>query len=114
MKQTAYPNLQRSERSRRSRIRSSLLALALAVAAAACTIGHEGERCNPYLTHDECSPGLACTQPVDCPERYCCATSGPSRNAFCQPGCNGGEASACAAGGDADCPIDGGGDSGAE
>jgi hypothetical protein len=71
----------------------------------ACAIGRDGERCNPYLTHDECGPGLACTQPVDCPESYCCPASDPSSStsAYCQRGCNGGQASMCAAGADADC-----------
>ena len=83
--------------------------------AGGCQIGQEGERCNPSLSHDECGAGLACTQPVDCPENYCCPTSGNSSQPNCQPGCNGGQASICAAGGDADCPTeageaDGGGD----
>jgi hypothetical protein len=69
----------------------------LAALAPACDVGNEGERCNPLLSHDECGAGLACTQPVDCPEAYCCPTSGSSSNPYCQPGCNGGLAAICAA-----------------
>ncbi len=68
-----------------------------------CNVGHEGDQCNPSLSHDECSAGLSCQQPTNCPENYCCPTSGTSSNVFCQTGCNGGQASICAAGGDADC-----------
>ena len=97
-----------------SRIGVALVVLAgeLAVGAGAggCNVGNEGERCNPSLSHDECGAGLACTQPTDCPESYCCPASGTSRNELCQPGCAGGQASACAAGGDADCPSETGGD----
>jgi hypothetical protein len=71
--------------------------LGLVAAIAGCDVGNEGERCNPLLTHDECSAGLACTQPVDCPEAYCCPTSGTSSNPYCQPGCNGGLAAICTA-----------------
>jgi hypothetical protein len=93
----------------------SLLAAAvlLGTVAHGCNQGREGDRCNPNLlpeagftygeNEDECGTGLSCQQPVDCPENYCCPTSGPSTNPFCQPGCNGGQASICAAGGDADC-----------
>lgn len=93
-----------------SRIGVVLFTLAGALAlggTGGCNIGQEGERCNPSLTHDECGSGFACTQPVDCPETYCCPTSGTSSNPFCQQGCNGGQASACAAGGDAGCPSTG-------
>ncbi|HEY5239918.1 MAG TPA: hypothetical protein VIJ22_00570 [Polyangiaceae bacterium] len=79
-----------------------------------CNVGNEGERCNPHLSHDECGAGLSCQQPSDCPENYCCPMSSTSRNAYCQPGCNGGRASICAAGGDADCPSEGGDDAGDE
>jgi len=102
-------------KSMHSRIRTALVVLAAALALAGgdgCNIGQEGERCNPSLSHDECGAGLACTIPKDCPEAYCCPTSGTGSNAFCQPGCNGGQASACAAGGDADCPTEGSGDDG--
>ena len=93
-----------------SRITSAVFALVGAAAlATGCNQGAEGDRCNPDLSHDECGAGLHCTQPVDCPETYCCPTSGNSNNQYCQPGCAGGQASICAAGGDADCPTDGGG-----
>lgn len=82
--------------------------------AGGCRIGKEGERCNPSLSHDECGSGLACTQPVDCPENYCCPTSGTSSSDYCQPGCAGGQASICAAGGDADCPSEAGEDGGSD
>jgi hypothetical protein len=88
-----------------SRIGIALLVLTgvLALGASGCSTGAEGDRCNPDLSHDECNGGLSCQQPVDCPENYCCPTSGTSTNPFCQKGCNGGQASICAAGGDADC-----------
>ncbi len=87
----------------------SALALAFglfAVAGARCNKSQEGDRCNPDLSHDECNAGLSCQQPVDCPENYCCPTSGTSNKPNCQQGCNGGQASICAAGGDADCGDD--------
>jgi hypothetical protein len=79
-----------------------------------CNVGNEGERCNPDLSHDECNAGLSCQQPKNCPENYCCPTSGTSINPYCLPGCAGGQASICAAGGDADCPTEGGEDGGAD
>jgi hypothetical protein len=90
-----------------SRIGAALVALTLGlvclVGGGGCNAGNLGERCNPDLSHDECGSGLSCQQPVNCPENYCCPTSGTTTNVFCQPGCNGGQASICAAGGDADC-----------
>jgi hypothetical protein len=86
----------------------------VAFGAGGCNVGNEGERCNPDLSHDECGAGLSCTQPQYCPENYCCPTSGTSNNPYCQTGCNGGQASICAAGGDADCDPDAGGDAPAE
>jgi hypothetical protein len=89
-----------------SRIGIVFAALAGALAfggSGGCNVGNEGERCNPDLSHDECGAGMTCQQPKDCPESYCCPTSGNSSNAYCQPGCSGGQASICAAGGDADC-----------
>jgi hypothetical protein len=80
------------------------LAASLVLAALACNQGSEGDRCNPISAangHDECGSGLQCTTPTDCPESYCCPTNGQSSNPFCQPGCNGGAASACN-GGDVD------------
>jgi hypothetical protein len=79
-----------------------------------CNEGAEGDRCNPNLissspaatyNEDECGSGLTCTQPMFCPENYCCPTSGVSSNPNCQPGCNGGAASGCAAGVQADCDF---------
>jgi hypothetical protein len=70
-----------------------------------CLQGNEGDRCNPDLAtgESECGSGLSCQQPVDCPENYCCPRSGPASSPFCMPGCAGGQASICDAGGDADC-----------
>ena len=79
------------------------------VGAAGCNVGTEGERCDPSLSHNACNAGLSCQQPANCPENYCCPTSGPSSSPYCQAGCNGGQASICASGGDADC-SDGGAD----
>lgn len=96
-----------------SRIGTSLVVLvSAALLVTGCNQGAEGDRCNPDLSHDECNSGLRCTQPVNCPENYCCPISGQSDDPYCQPGCNGGQASICAAGGDADCEggVDGGGD----
>jgi hypothetical protein len=84
------------------------LAAGSAIVATGCDTGNEGQRCNPSLSHDECGGGLSCQQPTDCPENYCCPTSGTSTNPYCQPGCAGGQASICAAGGDADCPSEAG------
>jgi hypothetical protein len=101
--------------SKRIRIALPLLAglAALTSAASGCDVGNEGERCNPSLSHDECNSGLKCTQPPDCPENYCCPTSGTSDNPFCQPGCAGGQASICMSGGDARCEeLGDGGDEG--
>jgi hypothetical protein len=67
----------------------------------------EGNRCNPLLSHDECSSGLVCTGRQSapavpfCPENYCCSVDSKgdinSTNPNCQPGCNGGAASICTA-----------------
>jgi hypothetical protein len=99
-----------------SRIGSALVVLAAALAlggGGGCNTGQEGERCNPNLTHDECGAGLACSVVPDCPETYCCPTSGNSSNVYCQSGCNGGLAAMCAAGADAaDCFEGGSGDDG--
>jgi hypothetical protein len=88
-----------------------LTTLALLVLAAyGCAQGREGDRCNfgNAPGEDECGAGLACQPILNCPETYCCPPdAGPSMNPYCQPGCNGGQASICDAGGMADCP-DGG------
>jgi hypothetical protein len=127
--------------------------VAFALAPAGCVGGWdysnvpEGDRCNPYDSHGECSSGLACTvssyQVANqagtsnlgtpelalaagagintsgtydvlefCPENYCCPVDGdgnlaPSSNANCQPGCNGGAASICAAIGNTTAPYAG-------
>jgi hypothetical protein len=66
-----------------------------------CDGGREGERCNPFSSHDECNAGLSCQQPSTCAENYCCpspasGSSNPYCNgAACPPG-------AADAGGDAD------------
>jgi hypothetical protein len=67
----------------------------------------EGHRCNPLDSHNECSSGLVCTGQQQspaipfCPENYCCSVDSSgninSSNVWCQPGCNGGAASICAA-----------------
>jgi hypothetical protein len=106
-------------------VASVVLAGLLAIGASGgCNVGQEGERCNPKLSHDECGSGLSCQEPADCPENYCCPTTGTSSNPYCQQGCNGGQASICAAGGDAACwelveggqspGADGGGDTSVE
>lgn len=70
----------------------------------------EGSRCNPFLSHNDCSAGAVCagaspstvTIPF-CPENYCCSANNgaiTSTNPNCQPGCNGGAAAMCAATGD--------------
>jgi hypothetical protein len=78
--------------------------------------GHEGDRCNPNRSSDECSSGLVCSgysnvtgdpgqnwlsasHPIPfCPEDYCCPPDlGQATSPFCQPGCNGGAAAICAA-----------------
>lgn len=90
------------------------LAASLVLAVLACNQGAEGDRCNPVSAadgHDECGSGLKCTTPPQCPESYCCPSNGTSSNPFCQPGCNGGAASACAAGDvDACAPSEAGAD----
>jgi hypothetical protein len=61
----------------------------VALAAAGCDEGHDGDRCVLALSHNDCaSSDLTCTQPTDCPETYCCAAG--STNPYCQAGCNGG------------------------
>jgi hypothetical protein len=89
-----------------------LAAGALIVAPNGCLQGREGDRCNPDLAagEDECGAGLSCQQPRDCPESYCCPKDGTSTSPLCQPGCAGGQASICDAGGDADCNSASGGD----
>jgi hypothetical protein len=84
------------------------IGFALTVGGTGCDGGHEGDRCvlpivttdagtSGYRSSDECGSGLACTQPANCPESYCCPTNGTSSNPNCKPGCNGGADSICAA-----------------
>jgi hypothetical protein len=95
-----------------ARVAIGVAALAIGVIAVACEQGGEGDRCNPDLSHDECNAGLTCTQPVNCPENYCCPTNGSSTDPFCQPGCNGGLAAICTVDPDAAaCQEDAGTDS---
>lgn len=94
-----------------SRIGTALVAL-LGVGAlvmAACSQGSEGDRCNPDLNpgNSECNGGLTCMSPPLCPEAYCCPTTADgglaaSSSAWCQTGCNGGAASICNSGADAE------------
>lgn len=88
----------------------------------------EGDRCNPYTSHNPCKQGAVCAgyppsspdqfQPYVlipfCPENYCCSVDDDlniiSTDPNCQPGCNGGAAAMCAADSDpgACCYADGG------
>ena len=78
---------------------------AIALMATGCQQGGLGDRCNPDLAagENECGSGLVCTQPMYCPENYCCPADGTSSNPYCQTGCNGGQKAECAAGVDAGC-----------
>jgi hypothetical protein len=73
----------------------AVAALTAGAALAGCDGGSEGDRCNPDLSHDECSSGLVCSQPDFCPENYCCPTKGPFSSPYCEPGCSGGAQSIC-------------------
>jgi hypothetical protein len=87
------------------------VALGLALTGLGCSEAQEGDRCNPDLSHNDCNSGLICTVAsqgppttgeqfspnAPCAETYCCPASGDSTNPNCQPGCNGGAASICAA-----------------
>jgi hypothetical protein len=86
------------------RLVRTLIALALStgviISIPACNQDSEGDRCNPARAangEDECGSGLSCQQPTNCPENYCCPTSGTSNNPYCQTGCNGGDVSICTA-----------------
>jgi hypothetical protein len=72
------------------RIKISTLAIlaVTAIVGFGCGTPGEGDRCNPSLSHDECSGDLVCTQPPNCPENYCCPANGTSSNPNCQPGCD--------------------------
>ena len=75
----------------------ALLSAALVSGAGGCAGGGEGDRCNPDLSHNDCNNGLTCQQPPQCPENYCCPSTGTSSNPKCQPGCTpGGVQALCA------------------
>jgi len=79
----------------------------------------EGDRCNPYTSHNPCKQGAVCAgyppsspdpfQPFVlipfCPEDYCCSATTAadgtltitSSDPNCQPGCNGGAQAMCTA-----------------
>ncbi len=62
----------------------SAVIITLVVAAFACDGGSEGDRCNPDLSHNDCSGALTCQQPATCVENYCCPTpASASTNPFC-------------------------------
>ncbi len=94
------------------------LAGALVLGAGACNEAGQGDRCNPLRSSNECSGSLVCagnpigqstTYPIPfCPENYCCPVNSDgtvdfanATSPYCQPGCNGGAASICAAMGSA-------------
>jgi hypothetical protein len=65
---------------------SVLIAFACAIAlfGSACDGGNEGDRCNPDLSHNDCSAGLTCQTPSTCVENYCCpADPSTSTNNYC-------------------------------
>jgi hypothetical protein len=69
------------------------ITLTLATSIGGCDAGNEGDRCNPYESHDECDDGLVCSGPGTshplpghCVENYCCPHD-PSTSAI--PYCNG-------------------------
>ncbi len=80
-------------------MRARLLLLLLPFAA--CLVARsEGDRCDPFQSHDECGGSLVCTQPAACPEAYCCPpNASQSKSATCR-----GDPSVCPtdAGADAD------------
>jgi hypothetical protein len=50
----------------------------------ACDGGNEGDRCNPDLSHDDCSSGLTCQTPSTCVENVCCPKDpSTSKNDYC-------------------------------
>jgi hypothetical protein len=64
----------------------TIVAATIFLLGAACNEGHEGDRCNPKLFHDEnqCGHGLACQMPSTCVESYCCPSDPTtSTNPFC-------------------------------
>jgi len=65
-------------------IRIGVAPVVIAAFIVGCDGGREGERCNPNLSHDECSEGLSCQRPATCAENYCCPTPyASSANPFC-------------------------------
>lgn len=87
-------------------VRAAALGLALALVAGCDEQGAEGDRCNPYLSHNDCNGGLVCaghapsavTIPF-CQENFCCPVDDNGNitgsNPNCQPGCNGSAAALC-------------------
>jgi hypothetical protein len=62
-----------------------VVAAFVAIVAACLQGGHEGDRCNPDLSHDECNDGLSCQQPKSCDESYCCpANLAASKSSSCR------------------------------
>jgi hypothetical protein len=78
------------------------LGIAILTLGAGCDGGREGERCNPFLSHNDCNDGLTCQQPATCAENYCCpANASSSTNPFCNgAACPAAEAGAGDAGAD--------------
>jgi hypothetical protein len=87
------------EHSARKRSIRNVLWMALAVLAlsgSGCAGGGEGDRCNPFFSHNDCNDPLVCTSftlpgtMTACGESYCCPANGLSSNANCStppPGC---------------------------
>lgn len=82
------------------------VAFVLALAPGCDEQGAEGDRCNPYLSHNDCNSGLVCSghAPASaiipfCQENYCCPVDSNGNptgsNPNCQPGCNGSAAVLC-------------------
>ena len=77
-----------------ARAAAGLVLMAIALASTGgCDQGGEGDRCNPFLSHDECGDGLVCSGPSTnyplpgtCVENYCCPTN-PTKSSI--PYCNG-------------------------
>ncbi len=68
----------------RARMALAVPLIALALASSGCDGGHEGDRCNPDLSHNDCNDGLTCVTPSTCVENYCCPTpASASTNPFC-------------------------------
>ena len=67
------------------RLFASLSVVAFAIVTSCQQGGHEGDRCNPLLAHDECNGALSCQQPASCAESYCCpANLAASTSSYCR------------------------------